>query len=315
LLFLKYGRDDETQADRLGFRYALTGGYDTREMIHVFEMLQRSAQLNGGGRLPEWQSTHPDPGNRITRVQGMVSGTTVNLDDKKVGGDVFLRRLDGLVYGVDPRTGFFQQALFLHPDLKFQLRFPTGWATQNAADAVTAVSSSQDALIQLRSASGSAAEAANGFFAQEGLQAGAQSRGTVHGNPAVTGEFTAQDDQGGSVRGIATFIEYDGATWGIMGFTVADRFATYSSAFRGTLGSFERLTDPAALAVQPLRMRIVPAPRAMTLQQFNAQLPSSIPLAELAIINGLAESSPLRLGQLVKRITGTPLPRVVDSQQ
>jgi predicted Zn-dependent protease len=96
---------------------------------------------------------------------------------------------------------------------------------------------------------------------------------------------------------------------------VADRFATYSSAFRGTLGSFERLTDPAALAVQPLRMRIVPAPRAMTLQQFNAQLPSSIPLAELAIINGLAESSPLRLGQLVKRITGTPLPRVVDSQQ
>jgi len=136
----------------------------------------------------------------------------------------------------------------------------------------------------------------------------------VHGNRAVTGEFTAQNDQGGSVRGVATFIEYGGATWGIMGFTVADRFAAYSSAFRGTLGSFERLTDPAALAVQPLRMQIVPAPRAMTLQQFNVQLPSSISLVELAIINGLAEGSQLRSGQLVKRVIGTPLPRVVDSR-
>ena len=314
LLFLKYGRDDETQADQLGFRYALAGGYDTREMTGVFEMLQRSAQLEGVGRLPEWQSTHPDPGNRIARVQSMISGSTQNFDSKKVGGDEYLRRLDGLVYGEDPRAGYFQQTLFLHPELKFMLRFPSGWMTQNASDAVTAVSSAQDALIQLRGASGSAAEAANRFFTQQGLTAGAQSQGLVHGNRAVTGEFTAQDDQGGSVRGMATFIEYGGATWGIMGFTAADRFASYSSAFRSTLGSFERLTDPAALAVQPLRMQIVPAPRAMTLQQFNAQLPSSISLAELAIINGLAETSQLRSGQLVKRIIGTPVPRVVDSR-
>lgn len=314
LLFLKYGRDDETQADQLGFRYALAGGYDTREMVGVFEMLQRSAQMSGGGRLPEWQSTHPDPGNRIARVQGMVSGSTQNFDGMKVGGAEFLRHLDGLVYGEDPRAGFFQQTLFLHPDLKFMLRFPAGWSTQNASDAVTAVSSAQDALIQLRSAAGSAADAANKFFTQEGLQAGPRSQAMVNGNRAVTGEFTAQNDQGGSVRGVATFIEYGGATWGIMGFTVADRFAAYSSAFRGTLGSFERLTDPAALAVQPLRMQIVPAPRAMTLQQFNVQLPSSISLVELAIINGLAEGSQLRSGQLVKRVTGTPLPRVVDSR-
>jgi predicted Zn-dependent protease len=53
-MFLKYGRDDETQSDQLGFRYALARGYDTREMISVFQMLQRAERLGGGGRLPEW---------------------------------------------------------------------------------------------------------------------------------------------------------------------------------------------------------------------------------------------------------------------
>jgi hypothetical protein len=48
----------------------------------------------------------------------------------------------------------------------------------------------------------------------------------------------------------------------------------------------------------------------MSLQQFNAQLPSSIPLAELAIINGLEESAPLRAGQSIKRVIGTAVPRV-----
>jgi hypothetical protein len=102
----------------------------------------------------------------------------------------------------------------------------------------------------------------------------------------VTTEFTAQGGQNESIRGIVTFIEYGGATWGILAYTVADRFASYQTAFARSHGSFERLTDPAALAAQPLRMTIARAPRAMSLQQFNSEMPSSIPLAELALING-----------------------------
>ena len=307
LLFLKYGRDDETQADQLGFRYALADGYDTRQMISVFEMLQRQAQLSGGGRLPEWQSTHPDPGNRIEDVRGMVAASSQNFGSMKVGGDRFLSRLDGMVYGEDPRAGFFAGARFIHPDLRFVLEFPVGWRTHNARDAVSGVSPDQDALIQLRGAQGTAAEAAEKFFSQPELQAGSRSRGTIHGNRAVTAEFTAQQDGGGAVRGVATFIEYGGATWSITAFTVAERYGTYSSAFQRSIGSFERLMDPAALAVQPLHIRIDHSPSAMSLQQFNARLPSSIPIGELAMINGLEEGAQLRAGQAIKRVIGTPL--------
>jgi predicted Zn-dependent protease len=309
-LFLSYSRDHEHQADQLGFRYALTSGYDTREMIGVFEMLRQDAVMSGPGRLPEWQSSHPDPGNRIQNARNMVAASNVNFDTRVVGRNEFLQRLDGMTYGEDPRAGFFQGARFLHPDLRFVLSFPDGWATQNAADAVTAVSPNRDAVIQLRAAQGSAAEAARRFLAQEGVQGSAPATGTIHGNRAVSAEFSAQAGPGERVQGIMTFIEYDGATWGILGYSAADRFGSYSQAFGQSRSSFQRLTDPAALAAQPLRMRIVPAPRAMTLRQFNTELPSSISLPELALINGLEESAQLRAGQLVKRVTGTVMARV-----
>lgn len=309
LLFLSYSRDHETQADHLGFGYALDRGYDTREMGKVFEMFRRNAQLAGAGRLPEWQSSHPDPGNRIQDVQRMVAASDENFSAKMVGGDELLRRLDGMAYGEDPRAGYFQGGLFVHPDLQFQLAFPEGWPKQNAADAVTAISPDRDAVIQLRGAEGSAAEAARRFGDQDGLQSGAPASGTIHGNRAVTTEFAAQGGQNESIRGIVTFIEYGGATWGILAYSVADRFGSYGPTFIRSRDSFERLTDPAALAAQPLRMRIDRAPRAMSLQQFNSEMPSSVPLAELALINGLDETAQLRAGQSIKRVIGTVLTR------
>jgi predicted Zn-dependent protease len=305
LMFLKYGRADETQSDQLGFRYALASGYDTRQMINVFQMLQRAEQLAGGGRLPEWQSTHPDPGNRIAAVQALVAASPQNLAGLNVGGAEFLRQIDGMVYGVNPRAGFFKGSLFLHPDLKFVFRFPEGWKTQNAADAVAAISPDQSALIELRGAQGSAVDAARAFFAQEGMTPGGQSRGTINGNPVVSAEFTAPDGQGGTVRGIAAFFEYGAATWRTLAYTVASRYDAWKPAFQQSINSFDRLSDPVALAVQPLRLRIEAVPRAMSLSQFHVQMSSSISLAELALINGIPESGQLHAGQSIKRVIGT----------
>jgi predicted Zn-dependent protease len=64
LLFLKFGRDDERQADALGFRYLTRIGYDPREMPGVFNMLGRVSEAGGGRGMPVWLSTHPDPGDR-----------------------------------------------------------------------------------------------------------------------------------------------------------------------------------------------------------------------------------------------------------
>src|SRR5918992_1697186 len=73
LLFLKYGHDAENQADQSGLRYALQENYDVREMPKVFMTLSRISQAGGGGgKLPEWLSTHPDPESRVERTEKML---------------------------------------------------------------------------------------------------------------------------------------------------------------------------------------------------------------------------------------------------
>jgi Zn-dependent protease with chaperone function len=64
LLFLKFGRTAETQADLEGARIMADAGYDPRDMAGFFELLQSKS----GQRTPEFLSDHPDPGNRVAAI-------------------------------------------------------------------------------------------------------------------------------------------------------------------------------------------------------------------------------------------------------
>lgn len=66
MLQLKYGRDQELQADDLGVRFMLQAGYDPEHLIEVMEILK---QASGPNRTPEFQSTHPDPENREKHIR------------------------------------------------------------------------------------------------------------------------------------------------------------------------------------------------------------------------------------------------------
>ena len=77
----------------------------------------------------------------------------------------------GLIFGENPRQGFFRQNQFLHPDLKFQLDFPSGWKTQNTMTAVIGVSGQQDAMMALELAGNtSPSQGLSEFFRQQGVQ-------------------------------------------------------------------------------------------------------------------------------------------------
>jgi len=65
-LILKNGRGDELESDDLGVRFMLRAGYDPEEMIDVMEILKAAA---GPNRVPEFQSSHPDPDNRIEKIR------------------------------------------------------------------------------------------------------------------------------------------------------------------------------------------------------------------------------------------------------
>jgi predicted Zn-dependent protease len=307
VLFLKYGRDAENQADELGFRYALGLNYDVREMANVFQTLNRASQVGGGGggRLPEWLSTHPNPENRVARTEQRLDTLSASLANAIVGRDEFLKQIEGLTFGEDPRQGFFEDGMFYHPDMQFQLQFPAEWKTQNTPSAVLALSPKEDAIMQLSLAGNTPPrEAASQFLSQQGVQAGNASTSSINGNQAATSYFQAQTQQG-VIEGIVSFISYGGRTFGIMGYTPQGNLRAYDGEFRETINSFDRLRNQAALSVRPHRLELVRVPSQMTLAQFNQQYPSSTSMEELAIINELeGPESVVPRGRVVKRVTG-----------
>jgi predicted Zn-dependent protease len=66
---MKYGREDELEADKWGVRITYLAGYDPRAMIGVMEVLDRA----GGGSPPEFLSTHPKPANRVQYIKQVIA--------------------------------------------------------------------------------------------------------------------------------------------------------------------------------------------------------------------------------------------------
>ena len=67
---MKYGREDELESDKLGVILMSKAGYDPRSMKGVMEIL---AQASKGNKQPEFFSTHPNPDNRIGRINQAIN--------------------------------------------------------------------------------------------------------------------------------------------------------------------------------------------------------------------------------------------------
>jgi len=301
ILFLKFSRDDESQADMLGLRYMRRADFDPRQMPEVFRMLDRLGEAEGGSRLPTWLATHPSPGNRVTAINQQIAALPQDFSGTSVNRDSYERLLDGLVFGLNPRQGYFTGSQFFHPDLRFRLAFPDGWTTNNGAQAVVAVSPEGDAVVELAQASEPSADAATrAFLEQQGITPGSSARLTLTGSlPAVSTPFAAAVE-GGTLRGTALFVEYGGAVYGIVGYAPEARWSTYQAVAERAQRSFQRLTDPAALSLQPHHVDIVTLVRSTTIGQMATERSSPVGAATLALINQVEVQTPFASGRLVK---------------
>lgn len=303
LLFLKYGRDDEYQSDDLGIRYMRQAGYNPRELASVFRTLGALSGEGEGGRPPEWASTHPFPENREDRVLAAVSAAEA--EGLRVGREDFLEQIDGIVFGSDPRQGFFRENVFLHPELAFRLDFPTGWRTQNARSAVQALSTEQDVAMQLTLVDqGSATEARSAFLSLQGMQVGERWERSVNGLPAAWTRFSVAVESG-TLTGMAGFVDYGGRVYRLLGYGTPGGWQARGNTVRASLESFQRVTDRSVLDLQPRRLEIVRIPSAMAFEEFLRRYPSSEEPDVMALINGVEPGERLASGRLMKRVVGT----------
>ena len=307
LLNLRYSRGDESESDELGVRYMSRAGYDPNALIGVFETLALTA--GGGGRVPEWQATHPNPENREARIREAIAASGQDYSGYMRRDEEYLRSLDGMTFGVDPREGFFDGETFHQPDMAFALDFPAGWTTANQKSQVGAVAPDETAIIllTLEAEEADPERALSAFLRQESIRGSDSRRTSLDGRDGWEAFFSA-DTEGGGIRGAVLFVEHGGLIIRLLGYLSASQWRSHQSAVLGSMRSFRNEHDPEVLAVEPARIEIERLPSRMTFREFTEAYPSSVSAEQIGVLNRRSLDESIPGGTLLKRVTGGRLP-------
>jgi len=311
LLFLKFSRDDEREADRLGVAYSSLIGYDAGKMADFFQVLHKMSLPEEQGGVPTFLSTHPSPEDRYISVkqQAQEWQDSLKLPAYKVNADSYLQMIDGIVYGEDPRQGYVDGNTFFHPELKFRFSFPAGWQLENLPTQVNMAPSNGKALMVFTFATGNSLEdAAQSTMKQLGLTVDETSNTTVSGMPAiqVLARQINQDQATGQTqtnRVMSCFINYNSAFFVFHGISTDEDYNNYAGAFKSTMTNFSRLTDPVILNKKPDKIFIKKVQTSGTLADaFRYYGVKQDKMAELALLNDLELTDRVQAGKLIKVI-------------
>jgi predicted Zn-dependent protease len=290
-LFLKYGREDELESDRLGIEYSTKAGWDPTGVPRFLETLSRLDALSERG-IPNWLSTHPDPGSRVVKAQPMA--------ERLAGGgaadrnrDEYLRRVDGLAYGDDPAEGVVRGHQFLHPDLRIGIDFPEGWQVQNAPDQVVARLDGEKALMVMQAATNARGASLNdaatrhmrglGFKLESGR---AEQRS---GLETFVGVYTGKAKGVGAVRVRAAHVTVGRQVYMLAGVAPGPDFVRFEPEFERALASFRELSGSEAAAVRPNRLGVYTARPGDSWQSIAQRAGKGLVSAtRLALMNGFA---------------------------
>lgn len=311
LLFLKYSRDNEREADRLGVEYSSKVGYDANKMADFFNVLNKMSMGSEHAGVPTFLSTHPDPGDRYNAVKN----TTAEWQQKlgatswKVNGNNYLRMIDGLVYGDDPRQGFVENNIFYHPEMKFKYPVPAGWQFENSPMQVSMAPKDGKALIAfLAPGQKSLDEAAQKMVEELKVTVIENKRRTINGMPAIEilSQQTTQNQQTGAqqiVKFLSTLIQFNQTVFVFHGVAADADFNNFVPVFRATMEKFDKLTDPAKLNIKPKRIKIYEVKNQQTLADvFKNQKVAQDKMKELALLNNLELTDRVEKGRLIKLI-------------
>ncbi|MDQ3141434.1 MAG: M48 family metalloprotease [Bacteroidota bacterium] len=313
LLFLKFSRDNETQSDQLGVEYSSKVGYDAHHMADFFKTLSRVSE-KAGASIPSFLSTHPDPGDRFNKVNAKATEMQKTFPKAtKVERNSYLKKLDGMVYGEDPRQGYKENNMFYHPELKFQFPTPADWAYQNSPSKVQFGSKDKKALMFLSLSEektlDAAARAVNTNYK---LQSVRQDYKSINGLEAIymLGDLppeqaaTVQEKEANTMRVTTTLIQYNNLIYRIHGIATKPTHAKYESTFLNTMNGFRVLSDQSKINVQPDRIAIQEVKKSLSLSDALTSLnQDSKRFDELALLNGMDIKQKIEPGTLLKTIS------------
>ena len=306
-LTASFSRAQETQADNLGIQYMRGAGYDPRALSTVLQSLANQTALDarlmgtGGNRVPEWASTHPDPASRVRAALVRAGPTATGITNR----DTFLSRIDGIMYGDDPKQGVVEGSRFTHPELRLTFQAPNGFYLMNSARAVTIGGGSGKGEFSTAAYNGDLEGYVRSVFGRLGSQNQAQipisqlERTTVNGIPAAYG--FARVASGSSQVDVVVFA-YEFSNGQAYHFTTLSPVGQ-SGAFDPMFRSMRRIGASEAAAIKPRRIAVVTARASDTVRSLAGRMAyPDYQLERFLVLNGLTANSTLSAGQKLKLV-------------
>jgi predicted Zn-dependent protease len=306
-----YSRSQELEADNLGVRYLSRGGFDATAMSSFLgsmggeaDLARKIAGKEGTDPASSLFSSHPRTADRVrAAAEAAQAGAGAGSRDR----ELYLERIDGMIYGDSPKQGFVRGQEFDHPVMRIRFTAPPGFRLQNGASAVVGEHKS-GALLRfdadkLDNSSLSTSRYLTDVWAQ-GTRLDGVERVDVNGFDGATGTAHVNTNSGEldirlvALRGSASQV------YRFMFLTRPKDTGTFDVPFRRTTFSFRQLSESEANALQPLRLRVVRVRAGETVQSLADEMAfDDFRVERFRVLNGLGPNQGVQAGQLVKIVT------------
>lgn len=309
-----YSREHELESDRLALRYMSRAGYDPGAMVDFLKKMRAQSRLEAKrlGQSPDkvdatnYLATHPAPIERVRKASALASRYRVA--KPMLARDIYLRKIDGIIYGDDPEQGLIQGRTFVHPKLRFQFRVPDRFQLFNSPTQVRAIGPDGAAIIF-----DSARKPSDGpvsYYVTNVWGRGTRLSGLetiyIDGLESATATARVSTNRGPRDARLLAIRKNLQTIYRFAFLTKPGQAQQWSTPFRRTSHSFRILTEAEALAIRPLRVRTYRVQRGDTVSSLARRMADEdgYSLDRFLVINGLSKGARLRPGQTVKIIDG-----------
>ena len=293
-----YGREHELEADKLGAEYVARTDYDAESMLDVIQVLKdqetfESQQAEAEGREPRIYhglfSTHPDHDTRLQEIVEYASKYQSQREGKK-GGEEYLSKIDGLIFGDSPQQGITRGNHFYHEQLDISIIFPRKWNVTNLPDKLIITAPQGAATQQILLEDINKRISPKEFMIQRlGLKSMRNDKPLkINGLDAHTGIATINTGSGERAARF-TVIYFNQQAYILVGVTKDPKsMSHYDAAFMETARSFHQMTQNERLLAKPLRLKIINSTSETNFKSLARQSPlEKYQEEKLRLLNGL----------------------------
>lgn len=297
-----FSRGQELEADAVGVGIAARAGYDPFGASRFLTAMGRFAALRAAtlGNQPkdlDFLSSHPSTPERISiavaNAQQFAGANAIEKDRQE-----FLRALEGVTFGDDPKEGFVRGRNFFHPNLGFAFTAPDGFALENTPQAVLGATANGKEALRLDAVKVSGGQAMTAYISQgwvEGIAQETVEELQINGFDAATA--VARGEQW-SFRLYAVRFGNDVYRIAFAARTLSPQL---EAAFKQAALTFRRVPTEEAQAIKPLKIRIHRVVAGETPERLASRMTfADRQLERFLVLNGLQKGARLVPGDLVK---------------